>query len=193
MVSEAIIYFLVFLSGTASYFAGSREIILEKYSPSLFSRIIWVFLAINSLIGIILSEGSRTSIFLGGIFLLGNMVICGLSFYKGTKEFGWTELCALILLLLSVLIWFLLDTPIINLIISLVAHFIGGIPTYRKVWSDPKSESFRFWSLFFIASLLSVFASDIESIKSILFPIYFTIFDGGMALLCLRKIKSKSM
>lgn len=186
---EAVIYFFIFLSGTASYFTGSREIMFGKYSPSLFSRIIWVFLAINSLIGIILSGGSGSSIFLGGIFLLGNMVICGLSFYRGTKEFGWTEVCSLILLLMSILIWFLLDTPIINLIISLVAHFIGGIPTYKKVWRDPRSESFRFWVLFFMASILSILVSDTESFKAIIFPVYFTIFDGGMALLCLRKKK----
>jgi len=40
-----------------------------------------------------------------------------------------------------------------------------------------------------LSSLLSVFATDSFSVKAIIVPIYFTLFDGSMFLLTLRNIK----
>ncbi len=161
--------------------------IRNNYSPSTFSRIVWVLLSINSFIGVFLSNGSKSSILLAGIFLIGNIAMCVVSFWKGTRTIGRLEYFSLALLLISLVIWIVFYAPLINLIISLLAHFIGGIPTYKKIWVNPKSESFGFWSLFFIASLLSIFAAHPSSLKIIIFPLYFTFFDGSMFLLSLRK------
>ena len=159
----------------------------NTYVPSTFSRVIWLLLAINAFAGILLSNASASSILLGGIFLVGNFSVCILSFWKGTKYIGNLEYFCLLLLCISGLIWIFFDAPLINLILSLFAHSIGALPTYKKVWADPESESVAFWSLFFIASVLSVLGGGSSSLTSNIFPIYFTIFDGSMALLALRK------
>jgi hypothetical protein len=179
---------IILLFGTASYFVGTREMLQGKYSPSLFSRIIWLLLSINAFVGVILT-GTSSSIILALIFLLGNLSICIVSFWKGTRDFGLTEIICTVLLVVSILIWVFIQAPLINLTISLVAHFIAGIPTYKKVWLNPKSESVGFWSLFFIASLLSLFTIETFDIYKVIFPLYFTIFDGSMFLLAMRKIK----
>ena len=186
---DTFLYALILLFGTASYVVGVRQMIKNQYSPSTFSRIIWVLLSINSFAGVVLSNGSQSSILLGGIFLLGNIAICIVSFWKGIRKIGKIEYFCLVLLLISSVIWIFFNQPLLNLVISLFAHFIGGIPTYKKVWLNPKSESFGFWSLFFVASLLSVFVAQTTSLIVILFPVYFTLFDGGMTLLTLRKGK----
>ena len=180
------LYILITILGIGSYFIGVRDMLRNKYSPSTFSRVIWVLLAINSFAGVFLSNGTKSSILLAGILLLGNIAICAVSFWKGNRKMGKLEYFSLGLLLISGLIWIFFSVPLVNLFISLFAHFIGGLPTYKKVWINPKSESVGFWSLFFFASLLSVFASDITSISSIVFPIYFTLFDGSMFVLALR-------
>lgn len=186
---EILLYILIIAFGIASYFVGVWQMLTNKYLPSTFSRVIWVLLSINSFAGVVLSNGSKSSVLLGAIFLLGNIVICIVSFWKGVRKIGKLEYYCLALLLVSGFIWIFFEAPLVNLIISLIAHFIGGIPTYKKVWINPKSESFGFWSLFFVASLLSVFVADTTSLKSILFPIYFVIFDGMMSLFTLRKSK----
>ncbi|MEI6490525.1 MAG: hypothetical protein WCO16_02045 [bacterium] len=183
-----LLYLLILLFGTASYFVGTKEMLQGKYSPSLFSRIIWLLLSINAFAGVILT-GTSSSMILALIFLLGNLSICLVSFWKGTRDFGLTEIICTVLLVVSILIWVFFQAPLINLLISLVAHFIGGIPTYKKVWLNPKSESVGFWSLFFIASFLSLFTTETFDIYKAIFPLYFTIFDGSMFLLAMRKIK----
>lgn len=163
----------------------------NQYTPSIFSRVVWLLIAINSFAGIIFSHGSTASVLLGGIALLGSAIICLISFWKGTRTMGQLEYICLALLFLSIVIWVLFRTPLLNLLISLCAHFIGALPTYKKVWLQPRSESTGFWSLFFLASLLSVFVSGTNSLQAIIYPIYYTFFDGGMFLLTLRKHTQK--
>ena len=79
---DIFLYSLIILFGMASYFVGVRQMLKNQYSPSTFSRIIWVLLSINSFAGVLLSNSSKSSVLLGGIFLLGNIAICIVSFWK---------------------------------------------------------------------------------------------------------------
>lgn len=183
---ESLLYILIALFGCASYFVGLREMLRGTYAPSLFSRVVWLLLAVNSFAGVILSQSTKASILLAGILLLGNAAICIASFWKGTRSIGRVEIGCLGLLFISLLIWIFFKAPLVNLLISLSAHFIGAIPTYRRVWINPKSESTAFWSLFFIASVLSVVVSLGEPLKLVVLPLYFALFDGSMCVLSLR-------
>lgn len=179
------------LFGLASYTAGIREMLQNRYAPSTFSRVVWVLLAINNFAGVLASDGSQASLLLVAVLLLGNIAVCTLSFWKGTRTIGLIEYICVALLLLSGLVWIFFSAPLVNLALSLIAYLIGAIPTYKKVWLDPRSESTAFWGFFAIASLLSIFASTNSSLEQIVIPIFFTFFDGGFFLLSLRKFKSK--
>lgn len=184
---SSFLFFLIFFFGIASYVVGVTQIQRGKYKPSVFSRIVWLLLAANGFAGVLLGDGSRASVVLSAIFLTGNALVCLASIFKGTRTFGKTEYVCSALLILSGLVWVFFDAPLINLSVTLVAHFIGGIPTLKRVWVEPSSESTGFWSLFFIASLLSVFASPFTSVSAIVFPLYFTLWDGALTVLSLRK------
>jgi hypothetical protein len=184
---QVTLYFLILLLGSASYAVGVRQMLQDKYAPSVFSRVVWLLLAMNSFAGVVLSKGSKASILLAFILLVGNAAICLTSFRKGTRSFGKLEMVCLSLLLISGFIWLFFHAPLVNLGIGLLAHFIGALPTYRRVWREPSSESTAFWSLFFAASALSIFASKGHTLSAIVFPIYFTLFDGSMFALSMRR------
>lgn len=182
-----VLYVLIILFGCASYAVGLVHMLKGKYSPSTFSRVVWLLLAINSFAGVVVSKSTGASVLLAGILLAGNAAICVTSFWKGNHNFGKLEIFCLSLLIVSGVIWILFDVPLINLSIGLVARFIGALPTYKKVLLKPSSESTPFWSLFFIASILSVFASLGQPAAAIILPIYFTFFDGSLFVLSMRK------
>ena len=161
----------------------------NNYAPSVFTRIVWLLLSINSFFGVLLSKSSQTSILLSAIIIIGSLAVCIVSLWKGNKTIGKLEYFCIFLLLISLLIWIFFKAPLVNLTISLFAHFVGGLPTYKKVWLNPKDESTAFWSLFFLSSLLSIFATDFTTAKAVIVPIYFTLFDGSLFFLTLRKIK----
>lgn len=176
--------------GIASYVVGCRDVVLGRYAPNRFSRIVWLLLAAISLAGVVASGGASSAVLLSGIFLVGNAAICALSFWRGSGGFGHLERACLAILGASVLVWVVFDAPLIGLGMSLLAHLVGGAPTYRAVWRVPRSESAGFWSLFFIASALSLVADLGHPWRSLVFPAYFVLFDGGMTALALRRTSS---
>jgi hypothetical protein len=168
-------YITITLLGLASYAIGLWKMLDNQYAPSTFSRVVWLLLTINSFAGVALSNSSPASLLLAAISLIGNIAICIASFWKGTREIGKLEYFCIVLLILSGFVWIFLKAPLINLVISLFAHFIGAVPTYKKVIRYPQSENMAFWLLFFLASVLSVFVSDMSSPKGIIYPIYFAL------------------
>lgn len=190
MTVQTTLYFIIALFGSASYCFGLWKMLTNRYSPSTFSRIVWTLLAVNSFAGVILSHGNQTSILLAAIMVVGNIAICIASFWKGSREIGQLEYISILLLVTSAFIWLFFKAPLVNLALSLFGHFVGASPTYKKVFHDPESEDLGFWLLFFIASVLSIFACDFISFTTIILPAYYALFDGSIVLLILRgKIK----
>ncbi len=178
---------LILLFGTASYVAGIWQMLRGKYKPNTFSRVIWLLLAINSTAGVVLSQSSPASVLLAWVFLIGNTAMCVISFWHGTRRFGYLEILCMTLLLVSAVLWIASPNPLLNLGIGLFAHLVGASPTFKSVYQNGKSESLAFWSLFFMASVFSLVASIGSPISSVIFPLYFVVFDGTMMGLCVRK------
>lgn len=186
---QALLYILIVMFGTTSYVVGVKQMLSGDYKPSVFSRVIWLMLTINSFAGVILSQGSKASILLAFILLVGNIAICSVSFWKGVRTFGKIEVICTALLCMSGLVWLFFHAPLVNLGISLLAYTIGAIPTYIKVWHDPASESTAFWAPFVFASTLSVVVSLGQPLGAVVLPIYFALFDFSMTILSMRSRK----
>lgn len=187
MTNDQLLYLLILLFGVATYSSAVYQMIKKQYSPSFFSRGVWFLLGINSFAGVLLGEGSNAAVVLAGTLLVGNTAVFITSYKKGSREFGNVEKVSLALLVISACMWTILDSPYIGLIISLVAHFIGGVPTLYRVLKKPEAEQAYHWYFFFIGSLISIVASDSKALTVILFPLYFAIFDGLIILLANRK------
>lgn len=122
---ELVLNLLIISFGAASYLVGIKEMLQNKYAPSVFSRVVWLLLALISFAGVFSSQSSSSSILLAGIFLLGNAAICLLSFWKGSRGIGRLEYICLAILAVSLIIWVAFDAPLVSLAVSLLAHFIG--------------------------------------------------------------------
>lgn len=187
-----VVFILILLLGIATYVSAIIQMRLGQYSPSFFSRGVWLLLGVNSFAGVALSGGSASSKLLAATALIGNVAVFVVSYKKGSRDFGPTEKISLGLFLASCFIWILSNAPIINLILSLIAHFIGGIPTIRRVLERPGSEKALHWYFFFMASILTIFNSDHRTFRTILFPLYFMLFDGMVVLLANRRRLSRA-
>ncbi len=183
--------YLIGVLGLTAYGTAVYQMIKGVYAPSFFSRGVWFLLGINSLAGVILGGGSKSSIILASTLFIGNLAVFITSYSKGTREFGRVEKISLTLLIVSTLLWVVLDAPFIGLVLSLIAHFIGGIPTILRVAKEPQTEQAYHWYFFFVASLLAVVVSGTGDLRSIVFPIYFAFFDGLIILLANRKRLSR--
>lgn len=175
-----------------SYLIGFYSILVNKYKPNLFTRIVWLALAVNNLISVIGLHNQKATIVLAWVTLAGSLLIFLGSIYNGEKVWTRNETISSVLLVVSLLLWIFTDIPILNLCIGLIAHFLGSIPTVVRVIKKPESENIPFWFFFAAASLLAMTVINLGNIKDYLFAIYFCIFDGSMTLLSLRKYLKKS-
>jgi hypothetical protein len=125
------------------------------------------------------------------VLVVGCLAMFAVSIKKGIWQFGWLEVFCVVLLLISGVVWVLYSAPLVNLAISLTAHFAGALPTYKKVWLNPSSESTAFWLLFSISSIFAAAANGPIALTAILLPLYYVFFEFGMFLLTLRKAPAK--
>lgn len=170
-----------------SYSIAVKAILKNRYHPSVYSRFIWLLLAVNNFASILALKSNSNIVLLASLVLSGSLVILILSLRKAKRKFDKTELISTALLILSIAVWIFANLPLVNLIIGLVAHFIGGIPTYKKTLKNPRDEYVLFWFLFSIASLLTFITTDKTRIADYLYPLYYVLFDGSIVLLCLRR------
>jgi len=185
------IYLLVLLFGLGSYTIGVFQVLKGNYKPSLFTRLVWLLLAINAYAGVTLSGSTSGSVALATVLLIGNFGMFLVSIFKGSREYEKLEIICTFLLLISAAIWIVFSAPLLNLTIALIGNLIGALPTYKKVWKDPSDESLWFWFLFFVASTLSLIGSFDSSLQKMLLPLYFVFLDGSLTVLCLRRFYLK--
>lgn len=186
------IFTLIAIFAGLSYLIGFYAILQNKYRPNLFTRIVWLALAVNNLISVVNLHNQKATIVLALVTLAGSILMFLGSIYRGEKVWTKNETVPSVLLGISLLLWIFTDIPILNLCIGLVAHFLGSIPTVVRVIKNPESENMPFWLFFAVASIIALSVTSLGSIKDYLFAIYFCIFDGSMALLSLRKYIKKS-
>ena len=183
---------LIGLFTLLSYSTAARSIFSNKYRPSLYSRIIWFFIAFNNFASVIALHNSAGIKTMATLAMAGNITILALTLKKSRRVFGATELLSSILLLASLALWITTHLPLLNLTIGLIAHFIGGIPTTKKALDDPEDEHIFFWFWFFLASVLALISADRSNIRGYLYALYVIFYDGLLLLLCLRRYLPRS-
>ncbi len=186
-MSESTISIIVFIFGLIAYTTAVVQMLQGVYQPSFFSRGVWFLLGVISFAGVFFGDGSSASIALAATLLIGNAAVFVVSYKKGSREFGYVEKISLVLLFVAVGAWVTFDSPYLALVISLVAHFIGGIPTVWRVFKRPESEQAYHWYFFFTGCVISIVASEDKALTAILFPVYFAAFDGLIIILANRK------
>jgi hypothetical protein len=179
--------FLIALLAFLSYYSGISATLKGFYKPSIYSRAIWFLITLNSFIGVV-SLGNKSSILvLAGIQLIGSLGMLLAAWKHSIRTFGAIEVICSALLCVSLIVWLVGSSPIINVLISLVAHFIGAIPSYINVYKKPASENLRFWSYFALASAIAFATADKANFKNYTYALYFVVFDTSMTLLTARK------
>jgi len=96
--------------------------------------------------------------FLTGTVMTGIIFLISLRHLKDTVAKG--DNVILGAALLAIVMWWVLDYHRVAIFMVSVIDFIAYIPTMRKVWRDPKSESGYAWALFALSFLFALLALE---------------------------------
>jgi len=127
-----------------AYYPYVRDIFKGKTKPHIYTWLIWFLTTITALAGLLKggSINGATPIMIS-LVLVFSIVVLSLKY--GTKDITIGDTVVLTLALLSIVVWWQLEQPVLAVFMATAIDLFGYIPTIRKSWNAPQEETFSFW------------------------------------------------
>lgn len=151
-----------------SFIPYLRDIFARKTTPHIYSWLIWGILQITASLAI-LQENSLYSA-LGSLgFGLVSITVFFLSFKYGTKRITTFDTLCFVGALITIGVWVFLNNITLSVILVTVIDLLGFLPTYRKGYQEPYSETLFLFTCSAISNTLSLLAITHHSVSSSLY------------------------
>lgn len=147
------------LASNIAFLPYIRDILAKRTQPHIYTWLIWVITQGTAVAGIWYGGGGAGGwALMAGLVLV--LVVFLLCFAHGTKNITLSDTLVLILALAAVLLWWQLHQPVLAILLVSAIDALGYIPTFRKSYREPWSETTLSWGLFAIGNMLSILALD---------------------------------
>ncbi|MDP3052194.1 MAG: hypothetical protein Q8N42_01665 [bacterium] len=130
-------------------------ILRGKGKPTKATWFVWASLDIITLAGMFAKYSVNGQI-LGSA--ISSFVIAILSLKYGKPGWSKTDKFCLIGAGFGIGLWQIFSNPVLGIVISLGAMFIGSFPTFTSAWKDPSREDKQAWTIFLVACVCSIIA-----------------------------------
>lgn len=151
------------------YFPYFRDIFRNKTKPHLYTWLIWLITQGTAAVAIWLGGGNYAVFsFIIGTVLVALVVL--LSFKYGTKNITQSDTCAFIAALLAIAVWWGLNNPLPAVLMVSAIDGIGYIPTFRKSFAEPWSETLSFWLIMAAVDILIIISIADYNLLTITYP-----------------------
>ena len=174
--------------GTLSFIPYIRDIFRLKTTPHTYSWLIWAILQATAT-SAMLSKGASFGVVTLAIGSLLCAFIFLLSLRYGTKNITTFDTICFIGALAGTGMWLFLHNALLSVCIVSVVDLIAFLPTFRKAYADPYSETPSTYLLSFIADGLALFALSAFSLTTSLY--LFTLVATNLACVSVIFIRRK--
>jgi len=165
-----------------AYFPYIRDILKGKTTPHVFTWFIWG-LVTAIIFALQLNGGAGV----GSWITCATAVTCFFVFFlglrTGNKNITHSDIVFLILSLGSLFLWLGVNQPVLSVILACTTDMLGFIPTIRKSWNDPHSETVSLYGINTVKHGISIAALQQYSIITWLYPVTWTIANAVFALI----------
>ncbi len=144
------------------------DIVKKKTEPHMYSWLIWTILQI---VGVMaqLKDGAgygSWALAIGAFFCFSIFL---LSFKYGTKNISKFDIFCLISSLFAILVYINIKNPVWAIIVVTTIDFVGFLPTFRKGYEEPFSETPSTFVMSAVANFLSLLALQNYSLTTVLY------------------------
>jgi hypothetical protein len=141
------------------YYPYLKDTIKKKTTPHLYSWLVWAITQGTATVALIYGGGNfaALSLMIGTVLVL---VVFFLSFKYGTRNITRSDTVLLILAILAIIAWWQLNNPVIAILMVTAIDAIGFIPTIRKSFNEPWSETMSFWIIMLTINILTIIAVE---------------------------------
>ncbi|MCL4392212.1 hypothetical protein M1413_02655 [Patescibacteria group bacterium] len=145
------------------------DIFRGKTKPHSYTWLIWSILQTMGTIAIFLNGGGYGALGLaiGALFCI---FIFFLSLKYGTKNIVRFDTVLLVGALLAVVVWILTKNALYSVILVSAIDFTGYLPTARKGYEEPESETISLYFMNALTDILGLLALSAYSVTTVLYP-----------------------
>ncbi|MEK7105318.1 MAG: hypothetical protein AAB865_01385 [Patescibacteria group bacterium] len=137
------------------YFPYLKDMFAKTTKPHTYTWLIWTITQGTATAAAFYGSANWGTLGLAGgtVFVI---VIFSLSFKYGTKKITRSDTLILILALSAIVMWWLTRNPLLSVLMVAAIDGMGYIPTLRKSWEEPWSETLMFWLAMTVAIILTL-------------------------------------
>jgi hypothetical protein len=145
-------------------------------------RISWLVIFVLNLITIAnqIAIGATSSLGL----VIGSTIATGaiftISIRRGVGGFAPLDLTVLAGSVIGLLLWWRLNSPLTSIVVNVLVSTLAIIPTYKKAYLDPASETAITWLVGSIAAFLALLSIGQISTPLIIVPLYSFVAQAGL-------------
>jgi hypothetical protein len=138
-----------------AFYPYIKDIFLGKTKPHTYTWLIWTLTQGTAVFGLLLGGGGYGVVAMVVSFVLVFTVFL-FSLIKGFEKPNFSDKLFLILAFISILVWWKLNEPFISITLVSLIDLFGYIPSYRKIWLYPYSETITSWFLFTLGNVFMI-------------------------------------
>ncbi len=179
----AIVAAILAIVGNVPYL---RDVIKKRVEPHPYTWFVWSIVSMVTFFGA-LAKGAGVGAIPTGVSEGFTILIFLFSLQYGFKHVTKTDTYFLIAALLGLIPWLLTKDPTLSVIIVVIIDLIGFVPTIRKTWKHPESETPLLFSMNVLRHILTLFSLQAYNIATTLHSIAMIITNTIMTTIILRK------
>ncbi len=172
----AIIAALVAVAGNVPYLL---DVIKKRVQPHPYTWLVWTIVSAVTFFGQV-AKGAGWGAVPTGAAEIFTVIIFFFSLRYGFKNIIKTDTYFLIAALLGLIPWILTKDPTISVIIVVSIDLIAFVPTLRKTWKHPKTETPILYSMNVLRHALTLFSLQAYNIATMLHSIAMIITNSMM-------------
>lgn len=159
----------IFLS-LVGYIPYLRDIFKGKTKPHAFSWVVWTL--VTFIVGFAqIAAGSGWGAVHNLVTGFVGLVILIYALKNKDKDIKTVDVVLFALALLSIPLWLLTKNPTSAIILITLIDIFAFLPTFRKTWKDPTSETLSSYAIAGLKYCLAVVAIATYSFATLLYPI----------------------
>ncbi len=170
----------------AAYVPYYRDILKGKTKPHIYSWSLWGLLTVLLVI-LQIRGGAGPAIWVtasAGLLCFG---VVFLSLKNGNKNITTSDTITAILSLVAIGFWLIADQPVLSIILVIIADGLAFIPTVRKSWLDPHSETLSLYITNALRFFLALAAVERYTFLSTSWIVFWAIGNAMFSLMLIQR------
>jgi hypothetical protein len=151
-----------------SFLPYLKDIFKGKTKPHIYSWLLWSIIQSVGVLAMIKGGANWGALGLG-IGTLFCIFIFLLSFKYGTKNITKIDTFLLIAALITIVIWLTQEDPVWSVILVTLIDFIAFVPTYRKTYLAPHTETLSMYIFDVVSNSMAILAIATYSLSTTLY------------------------